>query len=163
MSNHTHSTHGYGFDEDGNPVRIAEFPHDEVAERVDGPERGVDHHRIASVAVASVMSFALSRKAGKGKVGRLEALRGAAVRLLAMAWVWRHPHTSEYDSIRQMAKAHGMDDSAVTKLAREYAELNGIPVELTRKRWGGGDIRIRTRTNGQNESGHARRKPPGPS
>ena len=154
--NHTQHTHGYGFDEDGNPVRIEEFPHGEVADRLDGKPAGMDNHHVASIAVASVMSFAFSRGACEGKNKFRESLRGAAARMLAMAWVWRHPQTQSFESIHQLAKAHGVHHRSIHALAREYAEANGIPLELTRKRWGGGDMRLHTPTDGQNDSGHHR-------
>lgn len=139
MSDHTQHTHGYGFNDDGEPVRIAEFPHDEVAARLDGETGERRAHHEASVAVASVLGFALSRKPGGGRNPLKEAMRGAAARVLAMAWVWRDPSTHEFTSIHTLAKAYGVKHSQLHNLARQYAQKHGIPLEIVRKRWGGND------------------------
>lgn len=131
MTDHTLETHGYGFSEDGDAVGVSQFPFDEVADRLDGVESSPSYGD-AAVAVREVLSWVLTPQRG---VIRRDG-DGAWIRLLAIAWVWRHPSMHDIESVRMLAKTHKTAHRTLADAVEKYAKAHGIPAELVRKRSG---------------------------
>jgi len=138
MSDQTHRTHGYAFDDQGRAVAVEEFPWDAVADRLDGPSRQVAMDAMRRAAAAQALDRTLwvllvQSPKRDHDINWRTAAHNAGPRAIALAYVIRHRTTSEIQSLRHLAELSGIDRKALQRAAVMVAREFGIPLEIARK------------------------------